>query len=154
MKKVNLFIPVLWLGAVIYLTVVYGNIPSQIGTHYGAHGMPDQYGAKSSLWSLPLIFMLIWTIITIMVRYLPKIERNLKGKNERNTATLGTEMITTLFMIEVGVWLLFVTNVYYLSHGKSYLPPYLLTAVLIVLLVYIIGLFLKRLIRTRNLKRD
>lgn len=150
MKKVNLIIPILWLVSMIYLAVVYSHIPSQVGIHYGYQGMPDRYGAKSFLWSLPLIFLLVWVLITTLLHYLPRLERNMKGKNESQTTSHATEMLTTLIIVEVGALIIFVTNVYYLSQGKSYLPPYLLTGMLSVLLIYFIWLFVKRLMRARN----
>ncbi|MDO5376275.1 MAG: DUF1648 domain-containing protein [Staphylococcus rostri] len=150
MKKVNLLIPVLWLGAVIYLMTVYGHIPNQVGTHYGYLGTPDQYGSKASLWSLPLIFMLIWGVITLLIHYLPVLEHNIKGKNEEHPRKHKEEMAVVLILVELGAWVLFVTNVYYLSQGQLYLPPYLLTVILTILLIYILWLLIKRVIRLRK----
>lgn len=150
MKKLNLFIPILWLGMAIYLMTVYGQIPNQVGTHYDYQGIPDQYGAKSFLWCLPLIFMLIWGLITLVIHYIPQLERNIKGKNDLSTKAHANELAMTMILVQVGVWLLFMTNIYYLAQGKSYIPPKLMIGVLVVLLIYILGLLVKRIIFARK----
>lgn len=60
MKQINRWIPVLWLVSIAILAVFYTQLPAQVGTHLNINGDVDGWGAKSQLWILPMIFLVIW----------------------------------------------------------------------------------------------
>lgn len=49
--------------------IVNHSIPQSIPTHFNSAGFPDSYGAKGSLWFLPVTSTFLYLLITILQRY-------------------------------------------------------------------------------------
>ncbi|WP_044212031.1 DUF1648 domain-containing protein [Flammeovirga sp. OC4] len=49
--------------------VVYNDLPEEIAIHFNAKGIPDSYGPKSSLFSLPIFSLLLFLLLTILNKY-------------------------------------------------------------------------------------
>jgi uncharacterized membrane protein len=60
------------LAVSAYTIIMLRSLPSRVPTHYDFLGMPDAYGAKSSLLILPGIVLFIYILITI-ASYFPHI---------------------------------------------------------------------------------
>lgn len=60
MKQINRCIPILWLVSIVTLALFYTQLPAQVGTHLNFNGDVDGWGAKSQLWIIPVIFLVIW----------------------------------------------------------------------------------------------
>lgn len=46
----------------------YGSLPDKIPTHFGPNGQPDAYGAKRSIWALPIISLITFLIFIVLNR--------------------------------------------------------------------------------------
>jgi uncharacterized membrane protein len=54
------------LFMVAYLLSHYGGLPDKIPTHFGPGGQPDAYGPKATIWILPIIAILTFSIFNIL----------------------------------------------------------------------------------------
>jgi uncharacterized membrane protein len=59
---------------IIYLKMVYNNLPEKVALHFGADGQPDRYGEKSELWTPILIMMLVALVTYLIVTNIGKID--------------------------------------------------------------------------------
>lgn len=66
-------IEALGFGAILFLliypSIYYSDLPQEIPIHYGANGKPDNFGDKMSLFTLPLIGIVIYIGIYYLSRY-------------------------------------------------------------------------------------
>lgn len=69
MKQINRCIPILWLVSIVTLALFYTQLPAQVGTHLNFNGDVDGWGAKSQLWIIPVIFLVIWFSIFVATLY-------------------------------------------------------------------------------------
>lgn len=56
------------LAMFAYPLYYYGSLPDKIPTHFGPTGQPDAYGAKSSIWALPIICLITFLIFIVLNR--------------------------------------------------------------------------------------
>ena len=70
------FLILLMVLPMIYLLMVYGNLPAEVPTHFKADGTPDDWSAKWSLW---VILPALQFFIFLLLKYAPTIDpkRNL-----------------------------------------------------------------------------
>lgn len=63
-------ISVLALLAILYCTARYWpDLPATIPTHFGTSGLPDGWGSKNSIFTLPIISLVIFTGLTVLYHY-------------------------------------------------------------------------------------
>jgi uncharacterized membrane protein len=70
----NLILVTLLSAPIIYLKMVYNNLPEKVALHFGADGQPDRYGDKSELWTPILIMMLVALVTYLIVTNIGKID--------------------------------------------------------------------------------
>src|ERR1700683_2697393 len=106
-----LFVVLIALIPVFYLTSIYGSLPETIPTHFGFSGKPDHFGNKQSLWITGIILPLVSFGAYLLLRNLYRID-------PKKTARLSPEIFEK---IGIAVVLLFATlgiSVIYASvHG-------------------------------------
>ena len=54
---------VLLVGCTIWVACRYGSLPDRIPVHYGADGVIDGYGSKSTIW---MLIAIMWTVFGLM----------------------------------------------------------------------------------------
>ncbi|MFH1296929.1 MAG: DUF1648 domain-containing protein [Bacteroidota bacterium] len=54
-----------FFGFILYQ---YHLLPDTIPTHFNATGTPDDYGRKDTLWALPFVTLIIYTVLTVISR--------------------------------------------------------------------------------------
>lgn len=60
---------VLGLATLLFLSAFhYGQLPEQIPTHFGADGRPNAFGPKTTLWVLPVLGFVLFSILTFINR--------------------------------------------------------------------------------------
>jgi uncharacterized membrane protein len=62
----NLILVVLLSAPIIYLKLVYSDLPQKVALHFGADGQPDRYGEKSELWT-PILIMTSVALFTYLI---------------------------------------------------------------------------------------
>jgi len=71
---IDIVIPAIGLSFIVasfvYVFTYYGQLPDEIPIHYGLDGIPDDYGNKSYIWSIPILSLLMF----IGLSYLSKIQ--------------------------------------------------------------------------------
>lgn len=70
----NLILVVLLSAPIIYLKMVYNDLPQKVALHFGADGQPDRYGEKSELWTPILIMMSVALVTYLIVTNIGKID--------------------------------------------------------------------------------
>lgn len=70
----NLILVVLLSAPIIYLKLVYSDLPQKVALHFGADGQPDRYGEKSELWTPILIMMSVALVTYLIVTNIGKID--------------------------------------------------------------------------------
>jgi uncharacterized membrane protein len=53
---------------VAYPLYHYGGLPDRIPTHFGPEGQPDAYGPKATIWTLPIVAILTFSLFVILNR--------------------------------------------------------------------------------------
>lgn len=75
MKRIRFTLTDKFLEAAGVLTLIvligvpltnYGHLPSEIPSHYGFRGIPDDWSGKASIWTLPFIGFLLYAGITLL----------------------------------------------------------------------------------------
>lgn len=52
-----------------YAASCYQDLPEVIPTHFNGSGVADGFGNKLSIWMLPLIMLILYTALTMILRY-------------------------------------------------------------------------------------
>ena len=52
-----------------YILFVYNRLPDIIPTHFSFSGKADAYGSKSSIFTLPILGLIIFVLLTILNRF-------------------------------------------------------------------------------------
>src|ERR1051325_2258282 len=78
-----------------YLTLLLSKLPASVALHFDAQGLPDRFGAPTSLFSLPLAAAGAWTLNTLGGLWLHRSE------NERTGAYL---LFGATIVVQVLVW--------------------------------------------------
>ncbi len=58
----------------VYTAWIYQSLPEQIPTHFNIDGAPDQWGHRSSIWTLVSILGVVSLGVYLLVRFLPNID--------------------------------------------------------------------------------
>lgn len=89
----------LFLFILIILPILYGSdLPEKIPVHFGPDGMPDNYSGKNAIWTLPIIGVFLFVLMT----YIGKIPHQynyavkITEENAKNQYTFATKMIRFL----------------------------------------------------------
>ena len=61
--------PVLLLGSIAYLCIIWHKLPQQIPTHYNASGQIDGYGGRGTLLILPIVGLVTDLSIALVGRF-------------------------------------------------------------------------------------
>ena len=95
----NVLAPLLQIGILIWLIVIYPSLPPQVPTHYGAGGEITSWGGKGILWLMP-VFGVVDDIIMWGVQFLPPQSWNTGVKvtphNAAYVYAFARDMITEL----------------------------------------------------------
>lgn len=71
------------LAVLLLIPILYmDQLPEQIPMHYGADGMPDRYGGKSGLWTLPVIGAVLFVIVSGLGLYTPRLPHDPKKSSK------------------------------------------------------------------------
>ncbi|MFO3693200.1 DUF1648 domain-containing protein [Staphylococcus felis] len=135
MKRLNSVIPILWGIAMIALAITYHHIPETIGTHFNFTGQPDAFGSKRELWIIPIVLLIVWFVITVLVKYVPTLEKNMTGKRSKQSASQSKGLVILFVVIQLGVWLLYVSHLYLLLNGHDVIPMGLMLVVIAAVLI-------------------
>jgi uncharacterized membrane protein len=96
MKTVRELVAALGLLSTIFVVAFnYRELPQRIPTHFGASGLANGWGDKSSLWALVGVACFLYAMLSL-VRFLPPSAMNMPVAQEQRAAALPM----TLEMIE------------------------------------------------------
>lgn len=70
-RVLSILAPVILLGSLVYILIVWHTLPEQIPTHYNAAGQIDGYGGRSTLLLMPIIG-LVTDLVTALTARFPK----------------------------------------------------------------------------------
>ncbi|PCF43938.1 DUF1648 domain-containing protein [Staphylococcus delphini] len=126
MKQINRWIPVLWLVSIVLLVLFYTQLPAQVGTHLNFNGDVDEWGAKSQLWILPMIFLVIWAFLSLLLHYAPIWERTIQGKAVVKSQSQRQDVLLILVIVQLTVWVLYTVHLVYTINGKEGIPFWLM----------------------------
>ncbi|WP_439673322.1 DUF1648 domain-containing protein [Staphylococcus pseudintermedius] len=107
MKQINRCIPILWLVSIVTLALFYTQLPAQVGTHLNFNGDVDGWGAKSQLWIIPVIFLVIWFFLSLLLLYTPVWERTIQGATVEKSRSQRRDVLHTLVIVQLTVWVLY-----------------------------------------------
>lgn len=97
------------LAPVIYLSIIYSELPDTVPLHYGPDMQPDRFGAKSELW-LPIgillgVAIISYLIITNISKIDPKME---KEDQSANMVKFGTTIVG--FFSAISMYIIYSTQ--------------------------------------------
>lgn len=75
----------------------YRDLPAEIPTHYGFKGIPDGFGNKGSIWSLPIIGVLLYTGLSLLNYFV--VLKNKPNSREKYGQPVAQESILRLMQI-------------------------------------------------------
>lgn len=134
-----------FLGFTLYYS---SRLPATIPTHFNGSGAPDEYGSKSTLWMLPVIAMVVYTILTLVSRIPEKFNYpvTITAANARRQYLLSMRLLRYL-KLTVILMLFFIsykTVMVALGHagglGIWFLPLFLVVIPVPVIIYFILAL--------------
>lgn len=138
--------------ALVFLIIIYGGLPEQVGTHFNFSGTPDELGAKRMLWIMPIIMLIVWCVLTLLLHYLPKIEENMKGRHTSRMARQLKDIYLLFIAVQLGIWFIYVIQLYNLSQGQLALPSWLITVVIIIIILAFVWRWIRVIKNKMNIK--
>jgi len=75
----------------------YRDLPDEIPTHFGFRGTPDGFGNKGSIWSLPIIGVLLYTGLSLLNYFV--VLKNKPNSREKYGQPIAQESILRLMQI-------------------------------------------------------
>ncbi len=110
-KALNLVCVVGLLALFIIPWYYYAQLPETIPNHFGTSGDPDRYGQKKYIWTLPIIGLMVFLLMTFINKYPHKFNylQKITEKNAHRQYSLATRMIRILNVFTI---LLFLHLVY------------------------------------------
>lgn len=87
--------------------VYYNDLPDQIPTHFNAAGTPDGFGARFTVWFMPLLGVVLYLFMTILNRFPHQFNYlvTITPDNAKHQYTAATRLVRGL---KTGILLLFV----------------------------------------------
>lgn len=95
-----------------YVLFVYSKLPEIIPTHFSFSGKADAYGSKSSIFTLPILGLVIFVLLTILNRF-PHIFNypvTITEDNALQQYKMGTRVLRYLKLI---IAIIFLTIIYF-----------------------------------------
>ncbi|EGQ3390874.1 DUF1648 domain-containing protein [Staphylococcus pseudintermedius] len=126
MKQINRCIPILWLVSIVILALFYTQLPAQEGTHLNFNGDVDGWGAKSQLWIVPIIMLIVWCFLFLLFKYLPIVERNIKGKVDVISHAQRRDTLMITLAVQLMIWVLYMVYLIGTINGKEGIPFWLM----------------------------
>ena len=86
------------MGLCGYAFAVWAKIPARVPVHFGARGLPDAWGARSSLLLLPMLGVLLFVVMTVLERY-PRLYNypvSVTAENADALFRLGRQLVVTV----------------------------------------------------------
>jgi uncharacterized membrane protein len=81
-----------------YAVAVWGQMPERVPVHFGASGLPDAWGPRSSLLVLPVLGVTLFAALTVLERFprLSKYGAAMPPENARALQRLGRQLVATV----------------------------------------------------------
>ena len=95
------------LGLIVLPFIFYRELPDRIPKHFNAMGIPDSYGAKGSIWVLPIIGFVIFSGFTLLNKF-PHIFSypvTVTDENAERIYTIGTKALRLLKVFLMALFL-------------------------------------------------
>jgi uncharacterized membrane protein len=131
---------ILWGMAFYY----FRKLPETIPTHFNMSGQPDDFGSKSSFWTLPAVGLVIYIGFTLLVKIPEKFNYpiTITPANAQRQYLLAIRMIRTLKgVIQWIFFLILLVMVRSAFHGSAkgvYMVPVILVLATLPIIIYFI----------------
>ncbi|MBI5974457.1 DUF1648 domain-containing protein [Staphylococcus canis] len=135
MRHLHKIVPVLWMIAIVWLAIIFPRLPELVGTHFSFSGHADEMGSKSQLWIVPIVFLILWVVITLLATFAPKLEKNLNQARTEGTEARIRGTLTLFTVVQIGIWILYSAHLYLLSHNQDRIPGWLMLALFIIIVI-------------------
>lgn len=118
MKKYKIFywlLPFLLMGIpLLYLAIVWKNLPAMVPTHFGVDGMPDSYGPKSKILYAQIILSIAGIFLYFLLRNIHKIDPRKKFAPSNAALMAKMSVVVLLLMSVIGILV-----IYWSLHGTA-----------------------------------
>ncbi len=102
--SIELAMMVIVLSPLVYLALIWNQLPAEIATHYNLRGNVDGWMPKGSA---ALFVGGLSVFLYLVLRFLPKMD----PKGKRQTANYQKmRFVVTLFFAAIMIWILYITN--------------------------------------------
>ena len=161
MKRIRFTLTDKFLEAAGVLTLIvligvplthYENLPSEIPSHYGFRGIPDDWSGRASIWTLPFIGILLYTGMTLLNYFvITKIsDADAKKKNEPvpREKILTLMQVFKLFLLLAFVYIVWITL--RVAHGLAeglgfwFLPTFIVLMAFLPIVFLVAGSGIKK----------
>jgi len=143
------------LSAIFVVVFNYRTLPQRIPTHFGASGLADGWGDKSSLWVLVGVTCFLYAMLSL-VRFLPASSMNMPVAEEQRAAALPMvfEMIGWLKAETICVFAFIVWTAVAVVQGRSQGLGAWFLPVTLVAIFGTIAFYVPRMMRLGEAKSD
>jgi len=134
----------LFVGTLVGVAVVYGDVPDRVPHHFGLSGEPDAWGGRGWLWALPALQLLLILFLGGMRRALPALAAwDGGGAPHEPSLRLGGELVVLCELLVVGAMALGSLEQVALARGEAspvggWLGPALLAGLAVVVVVELV----------------
>lgn len=109
----NLFLLLCVSAPMIYLNMIYDDLPSKVAMHFGSDMKPDRYGDKSELWMAVCIMLGISIVVYLIITNIGKIDpKNQKLQSEGIMEKMGLAIVAFISVVTLYI-------IYSVSKGES-----------------------------------
>jgi len=84
------------IANVIIIGISYPGLPDVIPNHFDLHGVPNQYGSKSSLWAVVAVSVFLYVLMGIVTLFPESFNYPSKKEDKESQYKLGTKLMRSL----------------------------------------------------------
>ncbi len=144
----TILVPAIFIGVFFYIFIVYGALPEEIPIHFDANGKADGWGAKNTIFIVPLIGFPLALLMNYLCRF-PHTFNYTKRITLENAEFEYRKAVDLMRQISLALAWIFAFITYTMVHsstvGSSHIPSVVfLPAILLPVCLPIVFYFLKR----------
>ena len=134
--------PVILLGSIAYILIIWHTLPEQIPTHYNAAGEIDGYGGRGTLLLMPIIGLVTDLVVALVGRF-PQSWNTGTRINVLNRARVYRLVRDLMADLRVAMALLFGGLGLYLAHLPEHFGGLLFVPILLLIQIPILRYFIR-----------
>lgn len=126
---------------IVTICLYWSTLPDKVPSHFGLSGAPDYWGAKQSLFMLPIVSVILYALFTFIAKVAPM-------QKQSNPIQILQSQIAVMMLFSLKTWILIMLSVLNFStiqialHRSTslgwYTMPFFLSITFIIIIISLI----------------